>query len=50
MIMDKSRKMAIATATAKRSGFSKFKKGSSGAKKREDIAMAIERKLKSKRY
>jgi len=45
---DKSRKMAIATAAAKRAGFASFKKGSGGAGKREQIAMAIERKMKRK--
>lgn len=48
MSIDKSRKMAIATASAKRAGLSNFKKGSKGAAKREEIAMAIHRKLTRK--
>ena len=37
------RKMRIATAAAKRAGYSSFKAGSAGAHKREEIAMAMER-------
>lgn len=48
MRMDKSRKMAIATATAKKAGFASFKAGSPGEKKREEIALAIERKLRKR--
>ena len=39
-------KMAIATAQAEKSGYKSFKKGSAGAKKREEVATAIERKTK----
>lgn len=44
-----SKKMAIATAAAKKAGFGSFKKGSAGASKRHQIAIAIEQKMLSKK-
>ena len=38
-----ARKMKIATAQAKKEGYTSFKPGSPGARKREQIATAIER-------